>query len=202
MAFFEQVKITGNAGAVLDGTAGTPSAGVVTVQGVASGTPQPVSDTQTTAINGKITDDVDGNLRVNPAGQTGSYATSLATGTGAAPPVLTVPAGQKWLVYGLQIQITVANSGSPRQMGFLTADASGNTIVGVQMALQAPINVLSAYSIGPGLPVSSAFVFSNASYPFAVCALGPGSVIKPLISGGVAGDTPFKILANYIVLPD
>lgn len=45
MAFFETVKITGNAGATLDGTAGSPSTGVITVQGVASGTAVAVSGT-------------------------------------------------------------------------------------------------------------------------------------------------------------
>jgi hypothetical protein len=43
MAFFETVKITGAAGATLDGVAGSPSTGVVTVQGVASGTAVSVS---------------------------------------------------------------------------------------------------------------------------------------------------------------
>ena len=36
-------EIVGNAGAILDGTAGSPSTGVLTVQGTAGGTPIPVS---------------------------------------------------------------------------------------------------------------------------------------------------------------
>jgi hypothetical protein len=43
-------EIEGHAGAILDGTAGSPSTGVVTVQGVAGGTPQPISGTVTATI--------------------------------------------------------------------------------------------------------------------------------------------------------
>ena len=43
MAYFESSKITGNAGAVLDGPAGTPSSQAVTVQGNSGGTAIPVS---------------------------------------------------------------------------------------------------------------------------------------------------------------
>src|SRR5229473_1341774 len=69
MAFFEQVKITGANGATLDGTAGSPSTGVVTVQGVASGTAlkvdgsavtQPVSGTVSVSGTTATQDAADG----------------------------------------------------------------------------------------------------------------------------------------------
>jgi hypothetical protein len=47
-----KVDILGNAGAILDGTAGTPSVGVLTVQGVSGGTAQPVSGTVVAEIEG------------------------------------------------------------------------------------------------------------------------------------------------------
>jgi hypothetical protein len=44
-------RIVGNTGTVLDGTAGTPSTGVVTVQGVSGGQTIPVTASQATAAN-------------------------------------------------------------------------------------------------------------------------------------------------------
>lgn len=50
-------EITGHAGAILDGTAGAPSAGVLTVQGISGGTPQPT----------ELTDGTNGPVAVKPA---------------------------------------------------------------------------------------------------------------------------------------
>jgi hypothetical protein len=63
MAFFEQVKVTGANGATLDGTAGSPSTGVVTVQGVPSGTAVKVDGSA-------VTQPVSGTVSINaiPAG--------------------------------------------------------------------------------------------------------------------------------------
>jgi hypothetical protein len=77
-------EIEGHAGAVLDGTAGTPSIGVLTVQGVGGGTPQPVSGTVSVS-NFPATQPVSGTVSVNnfPATQPVSAA-ALPLPTNAA----------------------------------------------------------------------------------------------------------------------
>jgi hypothetical protein len=59
-------EITGHAGATLDGTAGSPSTGVLTVQGVSGGTPVPVSNTPASGAIFEVSPTSAANTASNP----------------------------------------------------------------------------------------------------------------------------------------
>jgi hypothetical protein len=80
----QPVLITGHAGATLDGTAGAPSAGVLTVQGVSGGTAVPISGT--IAVSSNASDNI-----TQWGGASVSAANTSAAGTETAPVVRPVP---------------------------------------------------------------------------------------------------------------
>lgn len=131
-----------------------------------------------------------GNLRINPAGNTGSftsYVTAAMAGNSLSP--LTVPAGKKWVVKSVYINCVIANSGSARAVSVSFKDATPSSFFGIVMGIAAPINATTAYSCGPGLPLATTITSNNATCPAPEGALGPGFTIVITVTGGVAGDT-------------
>ena len=157
--------------------------------------------TDSNATTNPLRGDAGGCLRTNPAGQTGSYGTTYATGSGSALPTITVPAGKKWLLQAMQLTFTVANSGSARTCGVYVKDASSHTIAAIYFGVAATTNTTTAYSVGQGMPYSTSIVQSNASAPFPPISLGPGCEILALEISGVAGDT-VDLLASYTAYND
>jgi hypothetical protein len=99
-----KVDILGNAGAILDGTAGVPSVGVVTVQGVGGGTAIPVSGTVTITPSGTQT--VAGNKTNNNAAPGATNVGTLPAIANAAAPVWTE---------GDQVALSVDLAGNQRE---------------------------------------------------------------------------------------
>jgi hypothetical protein len=145
--------------------------------------------------------DTAGNLRVTPYGSTGSFTTVTASGTGSAPPTITVPAGSKYLLISITLRATVANSGSQRTYTPNVVDASGNQLGAVTPGVAAPINLLTVYTLAPGLPSTGTLSNANASAPFPQLCLGPGFKIQISAPSGAAGDA-LVVIANVIKLPD
>lgn len=147
--------------------------------------------------------DSKGNLRVNGVGQTGSFASTTATGAGNTTVTLTVPAATKWRVKSVLAVVATANSGSPRIVILTANDASGNAFAVGIAGVNAPINTPagSDYTFAPGLPTTTALVSGNATVSFPEVALGPSMSVRLIIVSGVAGDTG-TLFANIESYPD
>jgi len=104
--------IVGHAGAVLDGTAGTPSAGVLTVQGVSGGTAIPVSFTPSG------TQVVTGNKTNNNAAPGATNIGTLGAIANAAAPTWT-EGDQVLLSEDLAGNLRVIQTSSPLPTGLL-----------------------------------------------------------------------------------
>ena len=225
-------EIEGHAGATLDGAAGSPSTQCVTVQGNASGTAIPTTDsglnvaqgsttsgetgplnqmatvtsapTDTNAKTNPMRGDAAGNLRINPFGQTGSFANTLkGSATGAAGLTLTVPTGYKFIFKCCLIEIVIANSGSARGMNINFQDAVGNYLAGNGAGFSQATNSTVFYTAGPGLPLSASQPTStDATIPLPEIYLPPGGKILFAIANGVAGDTIDVLGVNGILIPD
>ena len=225
-------EIEGHAGATLDGAAGSPSTQCVTVQGNSSGTAIPTTDsglnvaqgsttsgetgplnqmatvtsapTDTNAKTNPMRGDAAGNLRINPFGQTGSFANTLkGSATGAAGLTLTVPTGYKFIFKCCIVKIIIANSGSARAPSITFLDASSNYLAGNSAGFNQAINSTGYYTYGPSLPLSASLTAtSNATIPLPEVCLPPGGIILFSILNGVAGDTIDVLGVNGIEIPD
>ena len=225
-------EIEGHAGATLDGAAGSPSTQCVTVQGNSSGTAIPTTDsglnvaqgsttsgetgplnqmatvtsapTDTNAKTNPMRGDAAGNLRINPYGQTGSFAQTLkGIATGAAGVTLTVPTGYKFIFKCCLVKITIANSGSTRGMTISFQDASSNYLAGNGSGFNQTTNSTAYYTAGPSLPLSTSLTASSdATIPLPEVCLPPGGKIIFAITNGVAGDTIDVFGVNGIMIPD
>lgn len=192
----------GTTNAVQDASDGSVTAGTAATKSslgggvVATSAPSPTIGQQIA-----IQLDSNGNQRVSPFGQTGSFTSKTASGTGAAPPSLTVPAATKWVVKTVVVEATVANSGSPRQITCDVKDASSNVIGTFIAGVLAPINTLTRFTAGPSIPTATSIVSFNATIAAPEFCLGPSFTINPALAVGVSGDT-VKVIANVIVIPD
>ena len=225
-------EIEGHAGATLDGAAGSPSTQCVTVQGNASGTAIPTTDsglnvaqgsttsgetgplnqmatvtsapTDTNAKTNPMRGDAAGNLRINPFGQTGSFAGTLTgTGAGNVGVTLTIPTGYKFVFKSLLVKIQLANSGAARGFSVNMLDASSNYLGGNGSGFNQTINTIGYYTVGPSLPLATSLTAtSNATIPMPEICLPPGGTIVFSITSGVAGDTITVLGVNGIKIPD
>lgn len=191
----------GTTNAVQDASDGPVAAGSAasksSLGGLVAATAAPTpTNGQQIALQG----DTSGNLRTSPYGATGSFTTKVATGTGSANPTLTVPAGQKWVVVGITINATIANSGSARLVALFCQDSNSKVFASAVAGVNAPINALTRYTFAPSLPTSTAVVSSNASVGYPQVILGPGMILNASVSG-VAGDS-IEVVANVMVFPD
>ena len=160
--------------------------------------------TDTNAKTNPMRGDAAGNLRINPFGQTGSFAQTLkGSATGAAGVTLTVPAGYKFIFKCCIVKIVLANSGSARAPSINFQDASSNYLAGNGAGFSQAINSTGYYTAGPSLPLSTSLTAtSNATIPLPEVCLPPGGKILFSILNGVAGDTITVLGVNGIEIPD
>jgi hypothetical protein len=186
-------------GAFVEGTvaAGTSATKSLLIGGVTATTaPTPTAGQQ---IAMQL--DRSGNLRASSYGNTGSFTTVVASGTGAAPPSITVPAATKYLLKSTTLRATVANSGSARSYTPNVTDSGGNQLGAQNVGVTAPINAVSVYTLAPGLPLALSLSNANASCPFPELFLGPGFVVQISAPSGVAGDA-LVLIINVLSIPD
>jgi len=148
--------IVGHAGAVLDGTAGTPSVGVVTVQGVAGGTPQPVSGTvavsnfpATQPVAGALTNNnaapAATNLGVLPAIAETAYTTVTYTTGDQVLPVTDLHGALNTDLQAVGGTAVVTAAAGIQKVGI--SGATGVTMDGIIAAATAPLNGLAILSV-------------------------------------------------------
>ena len=213
-------EIEGHAGATLDGAAGSPSTQCVTVQGNSSGTAIPTTDSglnvaqgsttsgetgpliqvatvtsapsYTNAETNPMTGDAGGCLRVNPAGQTGSFTTSVYATTAVvnatSTTLFTVPSGKKWVVKSIQITYVSSGTADTRQLQLFVNDASSHPLFAGVPANTQTAGLTYRYVFGPGLPLL-AVTNSTGYIPMPELTLGPGAIIQYFVSTAPTSDT-------------
>lgn len=142
--------------------------------------------------------DTNGNQRVSPFGQTGSFQVVTATGAGNTVVSFTVPAATKYIVKSVLISVTVTTG--TKTAVILAATTTGGTTFAVN-ALGVSFTATSNITFGPSLAQSAAFVSGEATAPFPELAMGPGTHMTTAVTGGAAGDT-INLLMNVIAIPD
>ena len=200
--------VVGNGGAILDAliTASTaPANGVATLMVASTAAP--------TVANGQSIVqqcDTSGNLRVNPAGQTGSFtsqvvaAAGIANTAGAVVPVLTVPAGKKWVFQSARLTIETSSTAATRTLQLLAQDGSGNIFGSVTSLVTQGAGITGFYTFAPAISPSPAGTVVNDGVvlnPFPVVALGPGMALAIFLTNGLHSDT-IGIAANCIQYND
>jgi len=148
--------------------------------------------------------DASGNLRVNPSGSVGSFATTTVTSPGNGGTVqliVTVPAATKWQLQTFSLLVQAANASTPRVVSANIADAAGKFPVSIAAGVNAPINANTFYTFGPSLPLSTVITATNASVPCPQVAMGPAFTVNVFIQNTNAGDT-LTVTANYISYPN
>lgn len=148
--------------------------------------------------------DASGNLRVNPTGSVGSFATtkvSAAGNGGTVQLIITVPANTKWQLQAFCVLVQAANAGTPRVVTANVADASANFPFSGAAGVNAPINANTFFAFGPGLPLSTAITATNASVPCPAIPMGPSFSINVFIQNTNASDT-LSVTASYISYPN
>ena len=201
-------RVVGNGGAILDAliTASTaPANGVATLMVASTAAP--------TVANGQSIVqqcDTSGNLRVNPAGQTGSFtsqvvaAAGIANTAGAVVPVLTVPAGTKWVFQSARLTIETSSTAATRTLQLLAQDGSGNIFGSVTSLVTQGAGITGFYTFAPAISPSPAGTVVNDGVvlnPFPVVALGPGMALAIFLTNGLHSDT-IGIAANCIQYND
>ena len=201
-------RVVGNGGAILDAliTASTaPANGVATLMVASTAAP--------TVANGQSIVqqcDTSGNLRVNPAGQTGSFtsqvvaAAGIANTAGAVVPVLTVPAGKKWVFQSARLTIETSSTAATRTLQLLAQDGSGNIFGSVTSLVTQGAGITGFYTFAPAISPSPAGTVVNDGVvlnPFPVVALGPGMALAIFLTNGLHSDT-IGIAANCIQYND
>ena len=201
-------RVVGNGGAILDAliTASTaPANGVATLMVASTAAP--------TVANGQSIVqqcDTSGNLRVNPAGQTGSFtsqvvaAAGIANTAGAVVPVLTVPAGKKWVFQSARLTIETSSTAATRTLQLLAQDGSGNIFGSVTSLVTQGAGITGFYTFAPAISPSPAGTVVNGGVvlnPFPVVALGPGMALAIFLTNGLHSDT-IGIAANCIQYND
>ena len=180
------VALAGVVGPVAPGTAAASSilVGSVVATAAAVGT-----------VNQQIAlqADVSGCIRINPAGQTGSFHTLLpANPTAGSNYTLTVPAGHKYIIKAVFFQTTIANSGSAR-----TIQLSG-TVLGIFAGVNAPISATTNYQCGPSLPYFTVISGTTVLVAMPEIVLGPADTFQ-IIIGSIAGTDQIKNIAINVI---
>jgi hypothetical protein len=190
-------KIIGSAdGPVVAGTAAASSqlvGSVIATSAVAGTVGQQVA----------LQSDVDGILRVNPCGQTGSfksYTASAMTTLSGVVVAATVPAGKKWIVNSSAVTLTTDTHTGTRVVQLYVQDAAGNILLIVNAGVnQGPNDSGFNYTIGPSIPLSTSFVAGTATIPCPSVALGPGGTVNAFIQGYSGTPTPTANIAGDLV---
>ena len=136
--------------------------------------------------------DVAGCVRVNPAAQTGSFASKVNVASAGADATVTVPAGKKWIVRGLKVNLAASSQAATRQVRLVAFDAASNAIFfkvppGTQI-----LSTSVAYYLYSGLTDDAGGALANNSshsYSFpAALVLGPGCTINTAVSSIQSSD--------------
>ena len=136
--------------------------------------------------------DVAGCVRVNPAAQTGSFASKVNVASAGADATVTVPAGKKWIVRGLKVNLAASSQTATRQVRLVAFDAASNAIFfkvppGTQI-----LSTSVAYYLYSGLTDDAGGALANNSshsYSFpAALVLGPGCTINTAVSSIQSSD--------------
>ena len=148
--------------------------------------------TYTNAKTNPMTGDAAGCLRINPAGQTGSFTTAVYPATAVvnadSTTILTVPAGVKWRLKSLQITYVSSGTADTRQLQLFINDASSHPLFAGVPANTQLAGVTYRYVFGPGLPLL-AQSNSTAYIPMPEFALGPGAFIQYFVSTAPTSDS-------------
>lgn len=185
-------------GPVTAGTAAGKSGLVALV--AATSAPTPTAGQQI-ALQG----DTSGNLRTSPFGATGSFHTASNTGTGAALPSFTVPAGVKWNLKCIVVAITLSTAAT-RQVLLTVSNSGGAAISSNLTPITGAVNGnIYACTFAPGMFQSTSYVvlFTSgfATIPFPELLLPSGSILALFVNGGVAADA-VQLNINYLQVPD
>ena len=144
--------------------------------------------------------DTAGNVRINPYGSVGSFASVAGHGNSGGV-ALTVPAATKWLLKAGQIKYITSSVTLTRQVGFYFADTTGTGLQGTSATPTQGASVTAFYNMGPGIPQGATFIATQVNVPISELALGPGFTANMNTGNGVASDS-WTMTLNVIVLPD
>jgi hypothetical protein len=180
------VALAGVVGPVAPGTAAASSiiVGSVVATSAAAGT-----------VNQQIAlqADVSGCIRINPAGQTGSFHTIAGTQPAAGTNyTLTVPSGHKYIVKAIFFELVIANSGAARSI------TVNGTALQVVVGAGATINATTTYQLGPGLPYQTGFTSGFIMCPIPEFVLGPADNLTITLGSIAATDQIKDITINVI----
>lgn len=200
-------RIVGNGGAALDSTVApgaAPTNGVAVLHQYNTSAPA-LTNGQTVAMQS----DALGNQRVNPYGNVGSFTSQHVSATGSQAS-LTVPAGEKWIVFAVNAQLACSATAATRTFLLQALDGSSNQltqIVPLASSTTAFTQAASNTTIYNFLPSFNYFqtgassLFNNFSMPFAPLYLGPGMILRSNVQALQAGDS-VGITAMVFELPD
>ena len=138
--------------------------------------------------------DVAGCVRINPAGQTGSFTTyhNSNPAQGTTSTTFTVPAGKKWRVKAAFIQAVTNGTTGARTMAFSAFDASSNNLASIYAANTQAASLTYNYTMGPSINDG---IGSTNQVKFGIpeFSLGPGATVTLVLSGGVTGVSGDKL---------
>ena len=170
-------------GPVSAGSAATKSmlTGGVVATSAASGTAAQQMATQM---------DVAGCVRVNPAGQTGSFKSYSNTVAGNVQNVITVGAGKKWILKSVVIIVGTNATAGTRTPSCYIQDASSRVMCNINAGLGTTANIPATYfNFAPSMPLSTSVVSSCVTVPLPEFALGPSATVNGNVTSGLAGDS-------------
>jgi hypothetical protein len=192
-------RTLGNTGATLDSTAaaGTAPTNALLTSIIANTAAPTPTNGQAIAQQG----DPAGNLRVNPTGNVGSFASKVDNHAASANALLTVPAGKKWIVESANFVLTTSSTVATRVMNVVVKDASGNIIYAFPSTPTQAASLVVRYCFGPGMPTAAAVVAGTVSAPMPELVLGPSFTLASSVSAIATGDQ-ILLVANVIELND
>jgi hypothetical protein len=159
--------------------------------------------TDTGAKTNPLRGDANGCLRINPAGQTGSFSSVTGSSSGTSQITITVPAGKKWILKSSRLVLTAGASAGSRVPLLVCSDASANAFAIAAAGLTTPqgISTVDGYCFAPSLPTSTVLFGGQATVGFPEVVLGPGFTVTTSTSGLAAGDSQ-AIVLNIEVFAD
>lgn len=103
-------------------------------------------------------------------------------------PVLTVPAGKRWLVKLIRLQLTTSATVATRTVQ-IAANNGANNVMFAQAGASQAASLSQGYTFAPSLPNGAAFIGGNITTGFPELALDDGYVITTTVVNLQVGDT-------------